>query len=80
LFGKPVLVVRDTIERPEAVSAGTVHLMCTDKCSHRQRSETKRLLRGDAVGMQMAFPHNHYGDRVASQRIRNTLEELAVKA
>jgi UDP-N-acetylglucosamine 2-epimerase (non-hydrolysing) len=77
-LGKPVLVMRETTERPEAVTAGTVRLVGTDQA--RIVSETRNLLNDRAVYQRMAFAHNPYGDGVASQRIRNTFEVLAASA
>lgn len=74
-LGKPVLVMRDTTERPEAVAAGTVRLVGTDRS--RIVSETSRLLHDAAAYRQMAFAHNPYGDGQACQRIRTTFESLA---
>jgi UDP-N-acetylglucosamine 2-epimerase (non-hydrolysing) len=77
-LGKPVLVMRDTTERPEAVAAGTVRLVGTDQT--RIVSETLRLLNDAAAYQRMAFTHNPYGDGVACQRIRNTFEGLLASA
>jgi UDP-N-acetylglucosamine 2-epimerase (non-hydrolysing) len=77
-LGKPVLVMRDTTERPEAVAAGTVRLVGTDHS--RIVSETRTLLQDVATYQRMAFAHNPYGDGAACQRIRNTFEELAASA
>ncbi len=77
-LGKPVLVMRNTTERPEALIAGTVRLVGTDP--FRIVSETLRLLRDDAAYKRMAFAHNPYGRGVACQQIRITFEELAASA
>jgi UDP-N-acetylglucosamine 2-epimerase (non-hydrolysing) len=77
-LGKPVLVMRDTTERPEAVAAGTVRLVGTDH--DRIVRETLTLLRDEAAYRCMAFAHNPYGDGAACQRIRNTFEELVASA
>jgi UDP-N-acetylglucosamine 2-epimerase (non-hydrolysing) len=77
-LGKPVLVMRDNTERPEAVAAGTVQLVGTD--NNRIVSETLILLNDEAAYQRMAFAHNPYGDGAACQRIRNTFEELAASA
>mgnify|MGYP000140185357 CR=1 FL=1 len=77
-LGKPVLVMRSTTERPEAVAAGTVRLVGTDH--NRIVSETLTLLNDEAAYKRMAFAHNPYGDGVACQRIRNIFEELAASA
>lgn len=66
-LGKPVLVMRDTTERPEAVSAGTVKLVGTN--SERIFTEISELLTSpDAYGL-MAKAHNPYGDGKACKRI-----------
>ncbi len=77
-LGKPVLVMRHTTERPEAVAAGTVRLVGTDYI--RIVSETLNLLKDEAAYERMAFAHNPYGDGAACLRIRNTFEELAASA
>lgn len=74
-LGKPVLVMRDTTERPEAVAAGTVRLVGTDQ--DRIVQETQRLLQDDTAYRQMSFAHNPYGDGQACQRIRQTFEQLS---
>jgi UDP-N-acetylglucosamine 2-epimerase (non-hydrolysing) len=74
-LGKPVLVMRDTTERPEAVAAGTVRLVGTDRA--RIVRETKTLLQDEAAYRQMAFAHNPYGDGTACQRILGIFEKLA---
>lgn len=66
-LGKPVLVMRDTTERPEAVDAGTVILVGTDK--NRIISETERLLKDHSFYKNMSKLHNPYGDGKACQRI-----------
>ncbi|GAA0304200.1 UDP-N-acetylglucosamine 2-epimerase (non-hydrolyzing) [Psychrosphaera haliotis] len=74
-LGKPVLVMRDTTERPEAVEAGTVRLVGTDV--QKITENTFELLNDAAVYENMARAHNPYGDGEACQRIVNTLlEEL----
>jgi UDP-N-acetylglucosamine 2-epimerase (non-hydrolysing) len=66
-LGKPVLVMRDTTERPEGVEAGTAILVATDRA--RIVGEAARLL-DDAVAYQaMAQAHNPYGDGQAAARI-----------
>lgn len=77
-LGKPVLVMRDTTERPEAVAAGTVRLVGTDRA--RIVDETLSLLRDQNAYVAMAVAHNPYGDGAACQRIRHTFEELAAMA
>lgn len=66
-LGKPVLVLRDTTERPEAVQAGTVRLIGTDK--ERVYTETKRLLTDSAAYDTMRRAVNPYGDGHAAARI-----------
>ncbi|MFF7397944.1 non-hydrolyzing UDP-N-acetylglucosamine 2-epimerase [Achromobacter sp. NPDC008082] len=66
-LGKPVLVMRDTTERPEAVEAGTVRLVGTDVA--RIREELSLLLDDAEEYRRMSFAHNPYGDGTASQRI-----------
>ena len=66
-LGKPVLVTRDTTERPEAVEAGTVRLVGTD--TSRIVTETEHLLDDPNWYMSMARVHNPYGDGKAAERI-----------
>jgi UDP-N-acetylglucosamine 2-epimerase (non-hydrolysing) len=66
-LGKPVLVMRDTTERPEAVLAGTVKLVGTDE--GKIVEETSRLLTDKAAYDEMARAHNPYGDGKATGRI-----------
>lgn len=66
-LGKPVLVMRDTTERPEAVDAGTVILVGTDK--ERIVRECSSLLMDSDRYNQMTALHNPYGDGKASKRI-----------
>lgn len=66
-LGKPVLVMRDTTERPEGVTAGTAKLIGTDK--QRIISEIFTLLDDDDAYSAMARAHNPFGDGDASQRI-----------
>lgn len=70
-LGKPVLVMRDTTERPEAVAAGTVKLVGTTTEVITQELHT--LLTNDAAYQAMSFAHNPYGDGKASQRIIEAL-------
>ncbi len=72
-LGKPVLVMRDTTERPEAVEAGTVRLVGTDKEAIIR--ECRRLLRDSEAYERMAKAHNPYGDGRACERIVNYLKE-----
>lgn len=73
-LGKPVLVMRDTTERPEAVAAGTVVLVGTDR--ERIVSETARLLNNDHDYRMMSRAHNPYGDGVAAGRIADILHGM----
>ncbi|MCC1494830.1 non-hydrolyzing UDP-N-acetylglucosamine 2-epimerase [Cognatishimia sp. F0-27] len=66
-LGKPVLVMRDTTERPEAVDAGTVRLVGTDPALIV--SEVTRLLDDGAAYEAMSVAHNPYGDGQATGRI-----------
>ncbi len=66
-LGKPVLVMRDTTERPEAVAAGTVMLVGTD--AKRIVSEAEKLLKDTQAYKKMAQANNPYGDGQAAQRI-----------
>ena len=66
-LGKPVLVLRDTTERPEAVDAGTVKLIGTDR--ERVYEEAKKLLTDKAEYSRMAESVNPYGDGQAARRI-----------
>jgi UDP-N-acetylglucosamine 2-epimerase (non-hydrolysing) len=66
-LGKPVLVMRDTTERPEGITAGTAKLIGTEK--NRIVSEIFTLLDDDTAYSAMARAHNPFGDGKASQRI-----------
>jgi UDP-N-acetylglucosamine 2-epimerase (non-hydrolysing) len=66
-LGKPVLVTRDTTERPEAVQAGTVEMVGTD--AQRIVAAASRLLEDSAAHEKMSRAHNPYGDGHAAQRI-----------
>ena len=66
-LGKPVLVMRDTTERPEAVEAGTVKLVGTDKA--RIVNEVNNLLTNGQEYQSMSRAHNPYGDGKACERI-----------
>lgn len=71
-LGKPVLVMRDTTERPEAVEAGTVKLVGTDAAAIV--SNVTELLRNKEMYRQMSETHNPYGDGKACQRIIDALK------
>jgi UDP-N-acetylglucosamine 2-epimerase (non-hydrolysing) len=75
-LGKPVLVMRDTTERPEAVEAGTVKLVGTNKESII--NEGQKLLDNQNEYNTMAKAHNPYGDGKACERIVNFIKVKAV--
>ena len=75
-LGKPVLVLREVTERPEAVDAGTVLLVGTDR--DRIFNETVKLMDSDAAYQQMAQAVNPYGDGRAAERIVKVLLDEAV--
>jgi UDP-N-acetylglucosamine 2-epimerase (non-hydrolysing) len=70
-LGKPVLVMRETTERPEAVDAGTVSLVGTDVETIVDKVTT--LLTDEAAYERMSYAHNPYGDGQACSRILQTL-------
>jgi UDP-N-acetylglucosamine 2-epimerase (non-hydrolysing) len=70
-LGKPVLVMRDTTERPEAVAAGTVKMVGTDKTTITTSVIT--LLDSAEAYSAMSFAHNPYGDGKAALRILDAL-------
>ncbi len=81
-LGTPVLVMRDTTERPEAVAAGTVRLVGTD--TDLIVAEVERLLTDEDQYARMSFAHNPYGDGAACSRIVERLsawsdDRVAVK-
>lgn len=73
-LGKPVLVMRNTTERPEAVAAGTVKLVGTDIV--RIVAEATELLDNATAYARMAEAHNPYGDGKATQRIIQRLKKI----
>lgn len=73
-LGKPVLVTRDTTERPEAVSAGTARLVGTDP--DRVYAEVDRLLTSKQAYQAMAKAVNPYGDGRAAQRTVGAIEHM----
>ncbi|WP_312242505.1 non-hydrolyzing UDP-N-acetylglucosamine 2-epimerase [Pantoea sp.] len=75
-LGKPVLVMRDTTERPEAVEAGTVKLVGTDV--NKIVAEVSRLLHDEAAWQAMSHAHNPYGDGQACGRILQALKNNRV--
>ena len=70
-LGKPVLVLRDTTERPEGVEAGTLKLVGTE--SEKVKKEMEELLDNDAEYQRMAQAKNPYGDGKASERILDVI-------
>jgi UDP-N-acetylglucosamine 2-epimerase (non-hydrolysing) len=74
-LGKPVLVMRDTTERPEAIEAGTVVLVGTD--TTKIVTETERLLDDEQAYRTMSFAHNPYGDGKAVDRIMEIVKRTA---
>ena len=70
-LGKPVLVMRDTTERPEAVDAGTVRLVGTD--AGLIVSQMNILLTDGGEYRKMSLAHNPYGDGLACARILDFL-------
>ena len=73
-LGKPVLVMRENTERPEAVTAGTVKLIGTDE--ERIVTEVDRLLNDDAAYREMANAVNPYGDGRAAERTLAAIEQM----
>lgn len=72
-LGKPVLVMRDTTERPEAIDAGTVKLVGTDATVIQQA--VMDLLENSDLYQQMAGAHNPYGDGTSCQQIIDFLKD-----
>nr|WP_255712050.1 UDP-N-acetylglucosamine 2-epimerase (non-hydrolyzing) [Xenorhabdus sp. PB30.3] len=75
-LGKPVLVMRNTTERPEAADAGTVRLVGTK--TQTIVDEVTRLLTDDSAYQQMSRAHNPYGDGKACQKILEILKKNQV--
>lgn len=76
-LGKPVLVMRDTTERPEAVEAGTVRMVGT--AEDRIVASATELLDDPAAYQAMSFAHNPYGDGQAARRIVAAIQDWAAK-
>jgi UDP-N-acetylglucosamine 2-epimerase (non-hydrolysing) len=76
-LGKPVLVMRDTTERPEAVAAGTVKVVGTDR--RRIVAEASLLLDDPAAYRSMSLAHNPYGDGLAATRIVEAVAGLGMR-
>ena len=74
-FGKPVLVMRDTTERPEGVEAGNAKLVGT--CSEKIESVLTELLTDPAAYAAMSEAQNPYGDGTASKQIADALTKTA---
>lgn len=74
-LGKPVLVMRDTTERPEAVQAGTVRLVGTEIVAIEQ--SVAKLLENPDIYAEMAAAHNPYGDGTACQQIIQFLLQVS---
>ena len=72
-LGKPVLVMRETTERPEALEAGTVMLVGTDPL--KIASKTFELLHDSAMYQKMSQAHNPYGDGKANARIIDFIKQ-----
>lgn len=73
-LGKPVLVMRDTTERPEGIAAGTLKLVGTEEeVIYRN---FKELLENQESYEKMAYASNPYGDGMACQRIADILEDV----
>ena len=73
-LGKPVLVTRDTTERPEAVTEGTVLLVGTD--TDKIVNHAEKLLTNTSLYKTMSTLHNPYGDGTASEKIINYIKAL----
>jgi UDP-N-acetylglucosamine 2-epimerase (non-hydrolysing) len=73
-LGKPVLVMRDTTERPEAVDAGTVLLVGTD--TEKIIRETNKLLNNQEFYNSMSMLHNPYGDGTSCEKIVEFIRDL----
>lgn len=74
-LGKPVLVLRDVTERPEAIEAGTARLVGTNTANIV--AAARMLLHNQQMYRRMAFAHNPYGDGHAAERIVEHLSRLA---
>ena len=72
-LGKPVLVMRDTTERPEGIKAGTLKLVGTDEKTIY--ANFKLLLENEEEYVRMSNASNPYGDGFASKRIADILED-----
>ena len=77
-LGKPVLVMRDVTERPEAVKAGTVRLVGSDR--HKIVKEVSLLMENSKEYEKMSRAHNPYGDGTASEKIVKILRKITQSA
>lgn len=77
-LGKPVLVMRDTTERPEALTAKTIRLVGTEK--NRILTETLQLLNNPTSYAEMSLSHNPYGDGHSCNRIRAIFENQRISS
>lgn len=77
-LGRPVLVMRETTERPEGVAAGTARLVGTDRV--RIVSELTRLLDDRSAYEAMARAHNPFGDGHAAERIAEVIAAVTARA
>lgn len=75
-LGKPVLVMRDTTERPEGIEAGTAKLVGTDK--NVIVTEATKLLDDEDYYLEMARAHNPFGDGKSSERIADIIEKSLI--
>ena len=73
-LGKPVLVLRDTTERPEGVEAGTLKLVGTEE--NDVYEATKALLTDESLYQEMSIAQNPYGDGQASKRICENIKYM----
>ncbi len=72
-FGVPVLVLRDTTERPEGVEAGALKLVGTDEADVYQA--IRELLDNEEVYNEMSHSKNPYGDGYASEKILDAIDQ-----
>ena len=75
-LGKPVLVMRDTSERPEAIEAGTAILVGAD--SNNIIKQTQNLINSEEMYKKMTLKHNPFGDGTAADKIKNFLHERLI--
>ncbi len=76
-LGKPVLVMRERTERPEAIEAGCIQLVGTD--TKTIVDETTRIMSDPLLYKEMSHARNPYGDGLAAERIVSVLKKLAFK-